>query len=296
MNKELKEYIELSHLLGARSEYFQGGGGNISVKQDDGNMFVKASGFRVREAGENSGWVLLAFAPIREYYNRSDFTGGLLGESEASKFILGNLVSSAGEGTRPSIEAGFHAVIPEKWIIHSHSVYANFLTCSHEGESLMKKIAETEKWDTLWVPYTHPGHHLARAIAEALKTREKAPSVYFLENHGLIVTGGSSKEVLQLHEAVNEILRERYGGEFSVSDELSFQEPLFPDQEVFCGGENENYSEKELEARREIFSAANAIYEGIQKAQLKPKFIGDEGRQYLRDMDSEKYRKEFLKK
>jgi hypothetical protein len=160
----------------------------------------------------------------------------------------------------------------------------------------MKEISEAEKWNAVWISYTHPGHHLARAISESLKECEKNPNVYFLENHGLIVVGDSSEEALRLHEEVNELLKSRYTIETVQSPEIHLESPFFPDQEVFCGEEIDIYTEKELEVRREMLAAANIIHQNIKRAGFKPKFINDEGRQYLRAMDAEKYRKEILKK
>ena len=52
---ELNDFIEISKFAGERFDLVQAGGGNSSVKNDNGTMFIKASGTCLSEVDENYG-------------------------------------------------------------------------------------------------------------------------------------------------------------------------------------------------------------------------------------------------
>ena len=132
--KEIIDFSEMSASVGIRCDYVQGGGGNTSYKLDDTLMAVKASGFRLDQISENQGYVVLDFKNIAEYFKNADQDADI--ENESSKIIRGNIKPFKRiEGLRPSVEAGFHALLMRA-VIHSHSVYANIICCCEEGEKL----------------------------------------------------------------------------------------------------------------------------------------------------------------
>ena len=63
---------------------------------------------------------------------------------------------------RPSVECVFHALIPRRFVIHTHPTLVNALTCARDGESI---AADLFGYDALWIPYVDPGLPLAREIA-----------------------------------------------------------------------------------------------------------------------------------
>ena len=63
---------------------------------------------------------------------------------------------------RPSVECVFHALIPSRFVIHTHPTLVNSLTCASDGEAIAKDLLGD---DALWVPYVDPGLPLAREIA-----------------------------------------------------------------------------------------------------------------------------------
>jgi rhamnose utilization protein RhaD (predicted bifunctional aldolase and dehydrogenase) len=92
-------------------------------------------------------------------------------------------------GRRPSVELLFHALLPERYVLHTHPVVANSVTCNQQGMALTERLFGD---GAVWVPYTDPGLPLARAIRSARSSKEArtgraAPAITFLGNHGLVV-------------------------------------------------------------------------------------------------------------
>ena len=52
MKAEIKDLIKVSHYAAASKAYIQGGGGNTSVKLDDRQMAVKASGCKLSDMND----------------------------------------------------------------------------------------------------------------------------------------------------------------------------------------------------------------------------------------------------
>jgi NAD(P)-dependent dehydrogenase (short-subunit alcohol dehydrogenase family)/rhamnose utilization protein RhaD (predicted bifunctional aldolase and dehydrogenase) len=100
-------------------------------------------------------------------------------------------------GRRPSVELLFHAFLPERFVLHTHPIEINAVTCNSHGAALAGRLFADR---ALWVPYTDPGLPLARAIVEARRayverTGRPAPAVTLMQNHGLIVGGNSAAEI-----------------------------------------------------------------------------------------------------
>ena len=98
--------------------------------------------------------------------------------------------------------------ILKKYVIHTHSVYANILTCSIEGEAIADKIFNGKDFDFIFLPYINPGFELTLAMKKAIDEHVfavgKYPEVIFMKNHGLVVTCDDINRVKQINEDVNE--------------------------------------------------------------------------------------------
>ncbi len=210
--KSLKELKIISNTVGNAPEYVQGGGGNTSVKLNDELMAVKASGFKLKQITENEGFVVVNYRNIKEYFRNVNLDSDIDYEKDSVKFAKDNVVAFEGiEKLRPSVEAGFHSIL-KKYVIHTHPVYANILCCSEEGRKLTGKIFPEDKWDTLWIPYVNPGFFLTIKIMETIKNYESEkgifPEIIFMENHGLIVTSDNKEYCLELHNKVNNRIKD----------------------------------------------------------------------------------------
>ena len=166
----------LSARLGRDLRLIQGAGGNTSVKVDD-QLWVKASGTRLADALDRPIFAVLPLCAVqRELEAAAD------GASLTTTPIE---VAGAAAGLRPSIETAFHAALPERYVVHTHSIAVAAHACRTDGEAVIgEKLAGLE-W--VWVPFVRPGIGLARAMLAA--RRPTGTRIYILGNHGAVYTG-----------------------------------------------------------------------------------------------------------
>ncbi|MBT7121374.1 MAG: class II aldolase, partial [Clostridia bacterium] len=137
---EKKEMVRISNYCGDRVDYVQGGGGNTSVKFDDKLMAIKASGYTLKEATQDKGYVTVNYRNIKKYYNEVDPGADTDFEKESLLLNMDSIVLLDGmENKRPSVEVGLHSFL-NRCVIHTHSVYANMLCCAAEGQNIAKEI------------------------------------------------------------------------------------------------------------------------------------------------------------
>ena len=215
MKNTIKDLIEISQYAGNRVDYTQGGGGNTSVKGEGGIMLIKASGFRLTDIAETTGFVAVDGQKIRDYYSSVDLSVEKDYEKESAEVSKSSTVDLEGIQTlRPSVEVGFHAIL-KKYVIHTHSVYANLLTCAIRGEELAEKIFEGADFGYIFLPYINPGFPLTLKMSDAIdeykSSNSKYPEVIFMKNHGLVITADTIERVIALHTDVNERIRSYFG-------------------------------------------------------------------------------------
>lgn len=342
-DEKLKELMDISVAVGNLPDIVQGGGGNTSVKLDDTLMAVKASGYRLNQITTKEGYVVVDYKAIKQYYNNADLDSGIDYEKDSVDFANKSIVEIEGlKKLRPSVEAGFHSFL-KTYVIHTHSVYANILCCSRQGEKIVGEIFADWKEGFMWVPYINPGFSLTLAIQEGIKKRDgKIPQIIFMENHGLIVSADDAEECIKLHEKVNSAIIDYLGinGEYpkitldkvdeelieskteyldeffsenSVTNEYLNKIILYPDQLVYL---NENVSANgapnklniDAETGRRIYKsnyqeslaieetllAYAYVIRKVKECGLELKTMDDKGADFIRNWESEKYRKELM--
>ena len=254
---ELEQFVEFCHLVGACPDLVQSGGGNISVKLSDDEMLIKASGMDLSDISETQNYVHLKY-------------------QGPSKFHL-----KTPSACRPSMETGFHISLSQKFVLHTHSVWANILTCSEQGEELVKKFFPM----AVWIPYASPG----KELGDLIESKKKASQLFFLQNHGLISSGETWQECWRLHCDVSKKVKEH----FILPDYENFPiNPgdtgvLFPDQVVYG---------TLLNQQREVMRAFSFILHGIITNNLSPRFLGQLEIKYLEEMEEEKFRRNLKQK
>lgn len=209
----IKNFAQMSQTVGNRADYVQGGGGNTSAKITDNLMAIKASGYQLNQITQDDGFVTLDYKNIAGYYDSVDLTADIDFEKESSAFTQKNIFPLEGmKALRPSVEAGFHSIL-KKYVVHTHSVYANILTCAKEGKSIAGSILNPAGLGFLWIRYINPGFDLTveikKNIANFVAQNGSFPQVIFMVNHGLIVTADDAGEAVALHDKVNDLIRER---------------------------------------------------------------------------------------
>jgi NAD(P)-dependent dehydrogenase (short-subunit alcohol dehydrogenase family)/rhamnose utilization protein RhaD (predicted bifunctional aldolase and dehydrogenase) len=202
MDKEsLAQLIAISRTVGANPDYVQAGGGNTSVKSEDGRtMAIKASGTPLTAMSENAGWVEVDTARVLSIFARKDLAS--LETNARESGVLQHLSSAViGGSGRPSVETALHAMLG-RVVIHTHPVAANALNCG-PGLKALEEITPPGELLPLWVPYTDPGWRLATTIKSAAEAYEKhhhrPPQVIFMENHGLLVSAPEAQACVALH-------------------------------------------------------------------------------------------------
>lgn len=265
MKKTISELIDISQYAGNRADYTQGGGGNTSVKNDNGVMLIKASGYRLVDINENTAFVAVDQKKIKDYYLSVDLSVEKDYEKESAELSKNSVIPVEGMATlRPSVEVGFHTLL-KKYVIHTHSVYANILTCSQEGEALAQKLLGDKDFGFIFLPYINPGFELTLAMKKKIDefVGEKGfyPEVIFMKNHGLVVNSDYLDRVKEINTIVNETIRNYFNlpddfrevnltktptgyvsdthsvklfvAENELNKELLDSAPLYPDQLVY---------------------------------------------------------------
>lgn len=275
----VKAFARISRTIGADPAHVQGGGGNTSVKLDDRRMAIKASGVRLDGVTESGGFAVVDHRAIADRLRA--------GEIDDAGFARSIQEAVLEPGSRPSIETGLHALLG-RFVIHTHPVYVNVLTCAEEGERLSARI-----WPgRVWVPYAAPGRGLVHALRQAA-AGSSAGAPIFLQSHGLIVAGETEAAVLALHEEVNARCRDAVcAGEFvadaGASDlEALGGEALFPDQIVYA----EPGADRATRAAVETAAARRFILETLRRAGLAPRFLAPHEVDAVRNMEAERYRR-----
>lgn len=185
---QLDRLNKLATEIGTDIRLVQGAGGNISLK-DDATLWVKASGTWLSEAMKRQIFVSLDLHSVRKALaaGSEDFTTAIKENS----------------GLRPSIETSLHALMPQRVVIHVHSINTLSWAVRLDG-----KLAVAEKMRGLqwaWVDYVRPGLPLTCAVVKALAATPGA-SVLLLANHGLVVSGDSIEEAKALLQEVEKRL------------------------------------------------------------------------------------------
>lgn len=266
----LTAFRDMSRAVGARVDYVQGGGGNTSVKLPDGLMAIKASGFCLSDIDNNAAYAVLDYTEIASFYHQNE-PGSFEDVEKAGAAKVKEAVREI-DGLpqlRPSVEAGFHSLLPE-FVIHSHSVYANLAACAKEGPAIAAKALAGAEYSYGFVPYTDPGARLSFSIRDEIRRVEaesgKKPAVILMQNHGIIAAAPSAGAAQIIHADANARLAAAFGLQANsfpkpavkargdgcfVSDtpylcaqlksgrytvERLLHEPLYPDQMVFLTG------------------------------------------------------------
>ncbi len=214
MTKAISDLIDISQYAGTRVDYTQGGGGNTSVK-DGGVMFIKASGFKLKDIDQTTAYVPMDLEKIKNFFESVDLSDGRDYDALNKQVTAEATLKYEGlAALRPSVEVGFHSVL-KKYVIHTHSVYGNLLTCAVKGVEIANEIFADADYGYIFMPYIDPGFTLSvkmkEAVVEYTKKTGKYPEVIFMQNHGLVVSGDDIDRVKAVNEDVNNRIIKKFG-------------------------------------------------------------------------------------
>jgi len=208
MDKARADLIRISKTTGKDPMLVQGGGGNTSVKTDDGKyMYIKASGTALKNMNEQCGWRRLRLDKVLEIIKDNQLAKLPAGAREPEvvhRLMLACEDEVIGDA-RPSVEAHLHAIL-DKCIIHLHPISILSYACAKNGRREIEKLFKDVKLPPLWVPFTNPGLGLAKRVAKSVDYYQGRfgvrPSVIFLQKHGLFISANSPDAALRLVRTV----------------------------------------------------------------------------------------------
>jgi len=182
-----------ARLIGVEPGLVLHGGGNTSVKAKATTLFgeaidvlhVKGSGWDLATI-EPEGHPAVRLGPLREL-RRLD---GMTDEAMVNELRTNLLDASA---PNPSVETLLHALLPARFVDHTHADAILALANQPDGERIFKSIFGA---GLVWVPYVMPGFALAKRCAEAFEAvaGQATPVVMVLEKHGLFTWGETARE------------------------------------------------------------------------------------------------------
>jgi ribulose-5-phosphate 4-epimerase/fuculose-1-phosphate aldolase len=217
VQQKLKDgLIYLSRYAGLREDLVQAGGGNSSVKLDNHQMLIKASGFSLADVSTSSGYTIVDYPGVQAFFAHNPASS----EEEGKK-----LIAECNQGTaRPSIETFLHA-ITDKFTLHTHPAVVAALVCRKGG---MEELARLFP-GYLCVEYAAPGVALAKKYFEAFAKNGPA-NVVFMQNHGLLVSGKDADSVIAKTEEITLALEKHLNLDFSVYHNLTHLMDFFSTQ------------------------------------------------------------------
>ncbi len=197
---DLQKIVELSRHYGADPEYVVAGGGNTSVKIGD-TLYVKPSGVSLATIRAED-FVPMDRERIRHSLDQKYSADPTEREAQAKARLMA-AKSDPGSPARPSVETPMHEALDYTFVVHTHPNRINGLTCAKGGPA---QAAELFPEDTLWIDYVDPGHTLALKIHTELSAYKKKngthPHVVLMQNHGILVGGDTSQEVIDITDRI----------------------------------------------------------------------------------------------
>lgn len=193
---DLGKRVYTSRLLGANPELVLHGGGNTSVKTTEKDFFGdKVDVLHVKGSGWDLGTIEAAgFAPVRMEALLKMAQLDTLSDAEMVKQQRAAMLEPS--APNPSIEAILHAVIPQKFVDHTHANAVVALTNHKNGRQTIDEVYGDR---VVVIPYVMPGFDLAKAVVKALANVDpyKLDGI-ILMNHGIFTMHDDAKTSYEL--------------------------------------------------------------------------------------------------
>ncbi len=165
-HSDLAMRVYSSRLLGQSDDLVLHGGGNTSVKSSATNIFgeeeqilyVKGSGWDLKTI-EEEGFSPARLATLQRLASLKSMT-----DTEMTRELKASMTDPGAPS--PSVEAILHAIIPFKYVDHTHTDAVVAISNSPNGEEVLREIYEER---VLILPYIMPGFVLAQQVYESTK-------------------------------------------------------------------------------------------------------------------------------
>lgn len=203
--------VYTSRLLGRDASLVLHGGGNTSVKSTATNLFGESEEILYVKG---SGWDLATieaegFAPVKMEMLLKMAELKELSDTDMVKYQ--RLAMTNPSAPNPSVEAILHAIIPFKFVDHTHTDAVVTITNTQGGE---EKIKELYGDKVLVIPYIMPGFVLAKLVYEMTKDVDWSKlEGMVLMNHGLFTFNDDAKKsyekMIELVDRAEKYLEDR---------------------------------------------------------------------------------------
>jgi rhamnose utilization protein RhaD (predicted bifunctional aldolase and dehydrogenase)/NAD(P)-dependent dehydrogenase (short-subunit alcohol dehydrogenase family) len=192
VNHHLKMRVHTSRLLGQNKSLVLHGGGNTSVKvtvknilgEDEEILYVKGSGWDLETITEQG------FSPVRLDHLKKLSKLPSMSDSAMVNELVTHLTKSS--APVPSVEAILHAVIPYKYVDHTHADAIVAISNSVNGEKILRELYGN---NVIYIPYIMPGFDLSKLCTEYLEQESIEGKIgILLLNHGVFSFGETADE------------------------------------------------------------------------------------------------------
>ncbi len=178
---DLSLRVYSSNLLGSDDNLVLHGGGNTSLKED-GILYVKGSGWDLSTI-KKEGFSPVNLQVLKDMAMLESLNDGEMVKNQKEAMTDKN-------APNPSVEAILHAIIPYKFVDHTHADAIVTISNSINGEKLIKEIFP----NFLIIPYVMPGFILAKTVQKMSKSLnwQKCRGI-ILHHHGIFTFGDDAK-------------------------------------------------------------------------------------------------------
>jgi len=189
---ELALRVYSSRLLGQDNTLVLHGGGNTSVKIEQSNilgeqesiLYVKGSGWDLQSI-EKEGYAPVKMAHLLKLVQLKELTDAQM-VNELKTHV------TRADAPTPSVETILHALLPYKYVDHTHADAVISVTNTDNG---LERIQSLYGDKVVIIPYVMPGFDLSRLCAEIFPQKIKKQTIgMVLMNHGIFSFGDTAKQ------------------------------------------------------------------------------------------------------
>lgn len=174
LESEIRLLLQFSARIGRDPLLVQASSGNTSLKLN-GTLWIKASGKWLAKADQENVLVPVSVSECLECLKDKRPITTCYGSLERGCLI-------------PSVETLMHAVLPQRCVVHVHSVDTLAWAVRSDATVQLAERLCGLRWK--WIPYVPSGLPLALEIQNRSSTCPHS-DVFILGNHGLVVCGES---------------------------------------------------------------------------------------------------------
>jgi rhamnose utilization protein RhaD (predicted bifunctional aldolase and dehydrogenase)/NAD(P)-dependent dehydrogenase (short-subunit alcohol dehydrogenase family) len=204
--------VYTSRLLGRDKSLVLHGGGNTSVKiserslvgEEEDILYVKGSGWDL-EFIEAAG-----FSPVRMQHLLKLARLESLSDPQMVNELVTHMTRASAPA--PSVETILHAILPHKYVDHTHADAVLSITNTADGEARVREVYGDR---VVVIPYVMPGFDLAQSCALRFPAEAGAGTIgMVLMNHGIFSFGGTARQsyerMIELVQAAEDYLARRH--------------------------------------------------------------------------------------